>query len=360
MTYQKTKQAIIYLFIVSFGIIGPISNLEAAPSITGISGTVESGQAVTISGSDFGTKSPVAPVMYADFSSNINPSNLGRITSWDEVACFIWSNNGGIAGGGGSRTDSTCSISGYGGMYAYTGDISFYPNALSQKFYVYRNRYKAYTNDVNLKSMEFNKRGSYGSADLIYNHSSQQWITQGIDPESYFYLDSSPNNQWVTEELVAQTGDSLGAQASALNWYVNGSLAGSQSTGDICLRDDNNNMDHVSVAYHGDYNISGTEGMQLEYFDNLYLDNTWTRILIGNASTFTASTHREIQIPSNWSTGSVTAIINQGSFTNGSTAYLYIVDASGAVNANGFPIEIGGETQPDVISPNAPSGLSVL
>src|SRR4030067_274877 len=92
--------------------------------------------------------------------------------------------------------------------------ISFYPNALSQKFYIFRNRKMAYTGDVNLKSMEFNKRGSYGTVDLIYNHSSDQWITQGISPSSSYYCgDPVPYNTWSSEEVIAQTGASNGSES---------------------------------------------------------------------------------------------------------------------------------------------------
>ncbi len=55
--------------------------------------------------------------------------------------------------------------------------------------------------------------------------------------------------------------------------------------------------------------------------------------MIGNASTYASSTHFEMQPPTAWSDSSVTVTVNQGSFADGSTAYLYLIDANGNVSA---------------------------
>jgi hypothetical protein len=331
------------------------SSCFAQPTITGFSGNAAKDSIIQISGTSFGTKNPVAPVLYANFSSDINPSTLGRIRSWAETACFVWDSANGVGGGGVAKTNSSCNASAYGAMYVDTGAISFYPNALNQKFYIFRNRKKSYTGDVNLKSLEFNKKGSYGTADLIFNHSSNQWITQGITPASYFYTNSTPNNQWTMEELVAQTDASNGSQAVKFDWYVNGSLAGSLSGGDISLRDDSNNMDFVAVVYHGDYNAS-SGNMGLEYFDNIYLDNTWSRVILGDASTLSSCTHREIQIPTAWSANSISISFNPGSFQQGQTAYLYVIDSNNVSNSKGSSITIGAGS--GGAAPGAPTGLT--
>ena len=47
----------------------------------------------------------------------------------------------------------------------------------------------------------------------------------------------------------------------------------------------------------------------------------------------------------------------KGAFQPGETAYLYVTDANGEVNTEGFPIVINS---PDLIAPMVPSGLNVL
>ena len=99
----------------------------------------------------------------------------------------------------------------------------------------------------------------------------------------------------------------------------------------------------------------------------IYADDTQARVEICNASTFSNSNHCEIQIPQttwadNGQTNGATLQIkvNQGSFPDGSSQYLYVVDASGTPNAVGKQITFGSGGVSDTVAPSAPSGLSVL
>jgi len=100
------------------------------------------------------------------------------------------------------------------------------------------------------------------------------------------------------------------------------------------------------------------------YFDDVYMDITWSRVMLGNASTFNACTHREPLIPTAWSTSSITAYFNQGSFSNGQNVYVFVVDSTGAASP-GKLITISG-TYVDTTAPYidnvlpAPSSTGVL
>jgi hypothetical protein len=104
-------------------------------------------------------------------------------------------------------------------------------------------------------------------------------------------------------------------------------------------------VDCISLGYN--LANGGTEAITL--WDDIYLDNTWARVEMGDNADYDSCTHREIQIPSAWSDTSITVTVNQGSFMNGGTAYLFVVDADGNVNTNGHPVVIGGEE--DIIAP---------
>lgn len=85
----------------------------------------------------------------------------------------------------------------------------------------------------------------------------------------------------------------------------------------------------------GDYFDRGP----MEYsIDDVYVDYTWARVEIGDAPTWVSCTRREIQIPSAWSNASITVTVNQGAFQNLGGAYLYVVDANGDVNQNGYAL----------------------
>lgn len=96
------------------------------------------------------------------------------------------------------------------------------------------------------------------------------------------------------------------------------------------------------------------------YHDDIYFQmDSQARIEIGNASTFAACTHREIQIPTAWATGSATFTLNFGSFANDAEVYLFVVDSTGATSP-GYSITLGttggSDTTAPVISGGSPSG----
>ena len=92
---KRLIKKLIICFIV-FGLF--CSHVIAAPIITGVSGTVATGQNIIISGSSFGTKSPAAPLSFLNFEDALvgtisnpyrgwTPSSGGGSTHWPIV---VW------------------------------------------------------------------------------------------------------------------------------------------------------------------------------------------------------------------------------------------------------------------------------
>jgi len=73
------------------------------------------------------------------------------------------------------------------------------------------------------------------------------------------------------------------------------------------------------------------------YFADIYLDLFWARVVIGNASTYTACTLRETQPITSWSDTSIGVTLNHGKLTG--SPYVYVVDNNGAVTS-GFQITL--------------------
>jgi hypothetical protein len=94
--------------------------------------------------------------------------------------------------------------------------------------------------------------------------------------------------------------------------------------------------------------------------DDVYVDYTWARVELGNAPTWALCTVKEVQIPTQWTNTQITAQLNRGGFANGQTAYLYVVDANGAVNAVGYPITITAGSGGGTPRPATPTGLQVI
>lgn len=84
--------------------------------------------------------------------------------------------------------------------------------------------------------------------------------------------------------------------------------------------------------------------------DDVYFDYTQARVVIGNASTLSACTHLEMQVPTAWSTTEITIDgLNMGSFTASDTIYMFVVDSSG-VPSDGLLIQSGETPEVGTVS----------
>ncbi|WP_318556466.1 hypothetical protein [Geobacter anodireducens] len=92
----------------------------------------------------------------------------------------------------------------------------------------------------------------------------------------------------------------------------------------------------------------------------IYADNTLARVEICNAATKSSSSHCEIQLPQLvWIDGQLQIKVNQGSLPDNSTAYLYVIDASGNTSS-GKQITFGSGDGGGTATIAPPSGLKVV
>ena len=82
------------------------------------------------------------------------------------------------------------------------------------------------------------------------------------------------------------------------------------------------------------------------WIDDVYVDNSFSRVMLCKKNTFADSGGCEMQLATSWSAGEITATVNQGSFVNGDDAYIYVVNADGEVNSIGHRVTISQEYQP--------------
>lgn len=96
-------------------------------------------------------------------------------------------------------------------------------------------------------------------------------------------------------------------------------------------------------------------------FTDIFLNFTPARVELTNASTYSASTQKEVQIPVAWGANSITVALNRGGFAQGAKVYLYVIDENGNPNSQGFPVTIGGSLSVDGQSalPSPPANFSV-
>lgn len=77
------------------------------------------------------------------------------------------------------------------------------------------------------------------------------------------------------------------------------------------------------------------------FFDDVYIDTTMARVMLCTSQTYptAASATCEPQIPSAWSTTSITFTVNQGAIAGG-TAYLFVFDSANDSNATGLAVTL--------------------
>ncbi len=313
---------------------------NAAPSISSVNDTtLQHGQTITISGSEFGAHADYnnidntwqgkdfLPFRWKDFEDGVFESD-GIATDYDDGCAVI--NAGAHAGTyygqvtyEGNRlihmgtTIANATGTFYGSFWFMVG-----PGSQSGKFYrIYLGGDTADDHFLSTGCSDYYLRGGTDCGGAT------QW--------------SSPNaftpGSWHRIEVLTTASE---GEMNVTTW-----MDGVQqwSVSDWCDigYDPNGQQWRLCDMIDSPTNCDGADGSY--NYDDIFMNNTQARVEIGNASTWAACTMREIQIPTSWSASSIAVTVNQGSFASDATAYLYVVDSTGAVNSSGYEITFGEE-----------------
>jgi chitodextrinase len=365
----------------------------AAPGIVNINGSVENGQTVSISGSGFGTKSQATPEAWDNFEAGVPGQN---ISGKNPLVGPAWSAFGGspVYTSAVTRPGTESSRS---GLHVFnrnqqTSSLEF-NGVHSQYYFTYWFRYDRVVNKWPRQFKPWYIDGNVNENPQFYSGygSPQSMASCGGSDASYrTQINDSYNGvdyhggtlyggpgwdelvgRWVRMEVLV-TESSLGVSNGSFHvWtHMPDGIRSTVSTNNVVTRSSPNHWDQLYIGFYVPnddlvtpcctsgctYNYTVYDNDSNVYTDDVYIDNTPARIEIGNASTWDACTRREIQIPSSWSDNSIQATINQGSFANGSTVYLFIVDSNN-VPSVGYPVVLGGNNS-DIVAPSTPAGLA--
>jgi hypothetical protein len=176
---------------------------------------------------------------------------------------------------------------------------------------------------------------SSGYSDwTVPNMSTGTWL------RTWVYVDATSDGKYIQSWSLSNSGVAQNATSanSAGCWFN-----GAESFAKVYFN-----------GYMGVYNSTVSNA----YFDDIYIaygPNAMARVEIGNASTYNACTNLTMVTPTSWGASSITATVRQGSFGSAASAYLYVTDATGTPNANGYPVTFGGGG--GSTAPAIPSGL---
>jgi len=299
--------------------LGP--RARAAPSISSTSGTFQHGNSVTISGSGFGSKSTAAPIKWDDFEDGVDGTYLESVdSSWVSYASYA-------SGGATYNNDESHSgsLAAYndpcGGSHFATNYFQF--DDTDEVFVAY------WVNITNADSSD------YGIIKLTRITSSASagggGVYNGAGDTGYSNINPRYGSSGYAHYNDGNEATNLGYMGIAydtwlrVDFYKKVSTAG-VADGDVeCITVGIDSEIHNDImtrasgeTFLQDTVLLGlmaanTEGQFEIHIDDVYIDNTRSRVEIGDAATWSNCDHKEIQIPTSWSSSSIGIDVNTGS-----------------------------------------------
>lgn len=327
----------------------------AAPSIGGVTGGASAGQTVTITGTGFGNKPQPQPVLWDDFEGGA----IGKQIQDVPAAIGHWD-----TGAGSENVTYTDAKVHTGKMAARHNFIQPYIASLSKNM-TFTRLYMDFwmvVDYVDIKSRNFKPWRLYGDSDNY--QLDYLWMCNGnavgrVQANTHLSLGSwggpqYSNGVWMHFQLIYNES-SPGQTNGTVRHYINSQVAGLDSGG-VLTENTSAHFDQIRIGHYWDQpadDVCPANGGAVVYVDDVYIDTSWARVELGDATTYQASMHREIQVASAWADGSVSVTFNPGTFAAGSTAYLYVTDANN-VTSPGVPVTIV-----NLPAPTPPTNVSV-
>lgn len=181
--------------------------------------------------------------------------------------------------------------------------------------------------------------GLMGYFEFFLNPSNPEWPNYSIEQGySDISLDYDKASGWHFYQFAIKQD---AVNGSCLIWIDGQQVANETAmetfeTGEV--------VRSLTLGWYMGNNVGdGTASM---YYDDIYIDNSWARVEMGDNAVYANCTHREIQPALTWTPTGITGTLNIGSFQVGDTVYFFVIDENG-VPSDGYAVVIGGETPPD-------------
>lgn len=370
MLINSLKQSLYLLFSISLLLYPLCSESFSQPTVSNVAGELSDGYTISISGSGFGSQGPSIRI-FDNFEDGTNGSPINL-----QATNGSWTGNG-YAGRGLPISDNQEALSGslsarmtngstwgswrqvhkeipattevFVSFWVRVPDGTDWPYATTPRTFPAKSSWK-YTwltqgdntteNDVCFPSYNSLNSHSIGGNDRSYNNDI--CASGGCIGVSWVNWSG-----WmrITGWLRANKSDPT-ANGDLFYQIVNGSTQVNRTFTTFPLFDSdvttNANKNWTAIRFPGNFELSAGGDYQILY-DDIYLatgPNAAARIEIGNASTYSGSTELNLATVNSWSNSTINATFRNGSFSAGSKAYLFVIDANGSVS-NGFPITLG-------------------
>ena len=339
----------------------------AQPLVSGVHGTVANGQSITVNGSGFGSTGPNV-VLFDDFELGTNGNAIksgagsAQEGQWSVVSGTptpVYSNAASVSGSLAFRAD----MSTFWRNYAETN----LPTGTTEIFFSYwmylppGNQIPGGPSSPNWKIIWLGGPSHVQGSDLIVpiDLGGSYAVSCNVCP----YSSSAP--------YLTNLSFTPGTWHRVWAWIIgSGTGAGKTLVWDMDAGGVHQELNAVNTSNLNsgswwdvfDLNGFGNQSASYPMFDDVYIatgSGAAARVEVGSAVTYASCTQLAATPPPSWSDGSVVTTVRQGNFAAGQSAYIYVTDAGGNVNAQGYPVTMGsGYAMSAASSPSAAVPIS--
>ncbi len=321
-------------------------------------GVLRHGEIYTIRGIGFGVKIEAKPYIYADFDQQLTPLNKGLRTNWvnnGSLSSVISAANSNQALRF-NHNESFASVIGVKDIRNPRGELTEKLYMFNRKYYDYDIENDAGPNGFNLKMYRFwaDFDNSSVGGTLHFSYQGNEGIdsarmTSSLETQfrgaHYSPVITHKSNTWLNHELIYQASQVAPApdtvnKAEYLSFadgiydvYEDG-IKWKMVQDHFVTRDVRHPNVNKDLFFDQVSNGAGTNTWV--YYDEIYIDTTWQRIIIGNAANWDDVTETSIQIPMSWSENQLVFEVNQGDMPNlNDPLWLYVFNEDNEPNSNG-------------------------
>ncbi|MEA1925079.1 MAG: hypothetical protein U9M95_04345 [Candidatus Altiarchaeota archaeon] len=341
----KVVNKTILMILIIVGFLINIYFVSAQPSMSSVSGNVVHGNSIVINGSEFGVKEQAEPALWDTVENQYVTLNDGE-TIPVGGNCPWEINKANSTKYEVSDAQRGMSTAYYKGVRATVGG-----KTVEGAKKLYLSWWEKSDRDVLFDSdgvpVPYSEPGSGHSSKFLRLNGAEYHFNPGHQTiswtqiQNYVYDNGGCLNQWFNFGLTPINEwhfiEYFADQNNQVYWInIDGTIV-AYSTSNGCESWDWDYVWYIGFDAGGNRPPSPIIGI-----DDIYVDNTQARVMVGDNSTYSLCTHREIQIPISWSDDSITINVNQGSFSNGEHVYLFVVDGNGTVS-EGYPVTFSVE-----------------
>lgn len=337
-----------------------------APSVQEVQGIVEDGAQITLFGSGFGASGPTV-LFFDDLEGGTAGQTIrtgpgsARVGQWNALGSNepYYANQHSVSGSLSFQADMSQDWFGYGEVLLPGGTQEIFAT-----WWIFLPSGDLFpgqggTDNVNWKTVWLQGEGTTDNDQIfptilgppsLLNESQLSYCFCGNDtPYNEYIQFDFRKGVWKRVWIWVKAGQN-GAGKAHLWWLGDAGVVHALSADAVTIGNLGESYQRIRINGYG----RATSNCH-PTFDDIYVSTgagCVARVELGNAATYTACTKLTITTTTSWSDNQIGTVVRRGAFGPGEAAYVYVVDANGAVSNPGRQVVFGQGADP--ASPGLP------